>query len=722
VLDESAGTSLRAALTELRRALGPAAGYARATRETVALDGAGLMVDARSFERALDRGDAAVAAGRQFAERLRAGLGIPPSRETRALLDELRRAATAHAVPPTALARAYDSEFVGRRAELERMSAARAGVQDALHRRIVLVAGEPGVGKTRLVHQFAGAALEQGRHRARGPLLGGAAGTVRAVPEALRQAGAPDALEPTDADAAGARHHLFDAVDRTFTDLAARAPLLLIVDDLHSADRGTLLLANFLLRSSRPAPILVAGTYRDTELGRRSPLTAALADLQRDGALDRIALRGLAPDDVAALARSLLGGDALAPRVHARTHGNAFFVEEVLKGLAESDTREVPESVRHAVGVRLSALARTPTSCSRRRRSSVSSTTRGRCRRPPGSSPNGPAYEDAAERFDRAREALELADAEDEAGGVLLARGDALLRAGEPRAARAAFGEQCRVPAAQRKRSRREEALASAEDTARRSRLQARLAVELYYAPERQRSELLSAEAVAAAREASDASALASALNARHVALWRPDRVADRLDVADEMIAAARAAGERHSELQARNWRVTDLFELGDMPACHEEIARHGRLADELRLPTFQWYAPLWAAAAATLAGRFEDAEALTARAREAGTRAGDDNAVLFCEMVRFVVHAERQEFDRVDMAFLEDKLSSSPAGPAYRSAYAWILAGAARPTAPAASSTRRWRIRTRATRTGSRWRPGARRRRLAVIRSRLTV
>ncbi len=79
----------------------------------------------------------------------------------------------------------------------------------------------------------------------------------------------------------GARHRLFDAVDDALADLASRAPLLLVIDDFHWADRGT----------------------------------------------------------VATLARSALESDDIAPRVHARTEGNAFFVEEVLRGLAEPRTR-----------------------------------------------------------------------------------------------------------------------------------------------------------------------------------------------------------------------------------------------------------------------------------------------------------------------------------------------------------------------------------------------
>ena len=206
--------------------------------------------------------------------------------------------------------------------------------------------------------------------------------------------------------------------------------------------------------------------------------------------------------------------------------------------------------------------------------------------------------------------------------------------------------------------------------------MQARLAVELYYAPDRTLSESLSADAVALARASGDAGALAAALSARHVALWRPDRAGERLAVADEMVAVAREARDRHAELQARNWRVTDLFELGDMPAWRDEVARHARLADELRLPAFQWYTPLWASIEASLAGRYDEAERHVTEAEDAGTRAGDRNAELFAGMVRFCSQLQREAFDEMALDFLEDKIANSPAGPAYRGSYAWILAG----------------------------------------------
>ena len=714
------------------------------------------------------------------------------------LIDDLRRGEAEPIPPPPGLTRSDQTVFVGRRAELARLHASWGGVQMHRDRRIALIAGEPGIGKTRLAQQFASASLAGGAIVLLGRCSEEPLAAFEPFTEALTQAGVAWALAPGAAtDDAGARHRLFEAVDSAITELAATAPLLIVIDDLHWADPGSLLLTSFLLRSSRPGPILVLGTYRDTELGRTTPLTHALAGLRRNGALDRIDVRGLPLDDVATLARSMLGNDELASRVHARTDGNAFFVEEVLRGCAESGASEVPESVRHAVGVRLlsmgdaaneliaaaailglqhdaRALQATaglqvdtaeaaldeilrarllrPVSVPQRfefahalvreavlgecnvlrrarlhRRAADALTELGEQQhleeiamrlfeaasaadarraaavlvRAGRRALDRLAYEDAADRFDRARQALELAGAEDESGPVLLARGDALLRAGEPAAARAAFtaaralavrcaddallGEAALgfaglgiaiVDVDTEATARLEEALERVEDRALRSRLQARLAVELYYAADRTRSDTHSHDAVASARASADASTLASALSARHVALWRPDRLEERLSVTGEMISAAREAGDRHAELQARNWRVAGLFELGDMNAWREEAARHARLAEELRLPAFQWYTPLWAATDAMLAGRYEDAERLTAEAEEAGMRAGDRNAGVLGSIVRFCAQLEREAFDEMDLAFVEDKIANSPAGVAYRGGYTWILAG----------------------------------------------
>ncbi len=331
----------------------------RLTRAGVALDPLAEAPNRRLIERLAANGDraAALSASRQFVERLRAQLGIAPSRETRALIDDLRRGEPEPVPPPPGLTRPDETVFVGRRAELARLHASWGGVQMHRDRRIALIAGEPGIGKTRLAQQFASTCLAEGATVLLGRCSEEPLAPFEPFAEALTQAGVAQALAPGAAtDDAGARHRLFDAVDSAITDLAATAPLLIVIDDLHWADRGSLLLTSFLLRSSRPGPILMLGTYRDTELARNTPLTRALAELKRTGALDRIDLRGLPLDDVATLARSMLGSDELAPRVHARTDGNAFFVEEVLRGWADSGAGEVPESVRHAVGLRLSSM------------------------------------------------------------------------------------------------------------------------------------------------------------------------------------------------------------------------------------------------------------------------------------------------------------------------------------------------------------------------------
>jgi tetratricopeptide (TPR) repeat protein len=312
------------------------------------------------------------------------------------------------------------------------------------------------------------------------------------------------------------------------------------------------------------------------------------------------------------------------------------------------------------------------------------------------------AYEEAAEFFGRALEAGDDAAA----GPLLLARGDALLRAGDPDAARACFREAAALARAvgdpvllgraalghaglgiaiidldEAAIALLEEALAALgeREPVLRSELLARLAVELYYAPSRDRSEALSREAVDVARAAGAPRAVAAALNARHVALWRPDRLEERRAAAEEMLEVARAAGERHLELQARNWRAVDLFEAGDMAEWRAEVRRHGELGERLRLPAFTWYTPLWAAVDAFHAGRYEEAEALRERAREAGRRAGDRNADLFAEMLAFDGVILRGDWSAFNVELVEEKIASSPAGMSWRSSYAWMLAATGR-------------------------------------------
>jgi tetratricopeptide (TPR) repeat protein len=209
-----------------------------------------------------------------------------------------------------------------------------------------------------------------------------------------------------------------------------------------------------------------------------------------------------------------------------------------------------------------------------------------------------------------------------------------------------------------------------------RSRLLARLAVELYYAPDRGYAQSLSGQALGLARESSMDAALSEALSARHVTLWRPDHVDARLEVANEMVAVAEHAGDLVATLQGRNWRILDLFELGDRDSLDAELDAYARLAEEARLPAYQWYAPMWRATLALLEGHPNDARRLWSQARALGARAGDANAESFFGIVDSShLPVEQGCFDRVDLDFHRQRTHSPGAGAAFSAGLARILA-----------------------------------------------
>src|SRR5262249_5935729 len=115
-------------------------------------------------------------------------------------------------------------------------------------------------------------------------------------------------------------------------------PLLLILEDLHWADRGTLDLLLHLARGLTGARLLVVITYRDVEVDRAHPLSGALAELRRVAGPARIALRGLGTTDVQAMLATIAGREvpwALAEQVQRQTEGNPLFVQEVVRYLVE---------------------------------------------------------------------------------------------------------------------------------------------------------------------------------------------------------------------------------------------------------------------------------------------------------------------------------------------------------------------------------------------------
>jgi tetratricopeptide (TPR) repeat protein len=261
------------------------------------------------------------------------------------------------------------SDFVGRQSELAQIEQAWARATGGV-RQLVLLAGEPGIGKTRLSMEFARgraeakAAVLVGRcdeealvpyqpfvealswyarvcpeHDLREQLaaLGGAAELGPLVPELLRRV--PDLPTPPIMNPEGQRYRLFEAVSELLA-LATRArPLVLVLEDLHWADKPTLLLLRHLVRASSPAALCIIATYREGELARGHPLPQILADLSRETVVTRLLLRGLDDAHIRGLIDTFMGRDAppeLARVVIDSTDGNPFFVGEVLRHLTET--------------------------------------------------------------------------------------------------------------------------------------------------------------------------------------------------------------------------------------------------------------------------------------------------------------------------------------------------------------------------------------------------
>jgi DNA-binding SARP family transcriptional activator len=336
-------------------------------------------------------------------------LGIEPSRELhdleRAILRQdpsLDVAPTSRATSATSIHRERWSElFVGREHEIERLTDA---LDEALsgHGRLMLVSGEQGIGKTRVATELARVAERRGARtlwgrcyeregappywpwvqviraylRGHAELCGSslerpARVVAELVPELREHL---PGLEPPPAlhDPKQERFRLLDAVASLLAGAAAVRPLAIVLDDLHASDADSLLLLEFVARELADAPLLVVGTYRDVELTRRHRLVETLAELTREGRVERMSLRNLTEAEVAQLIDASVDAprsDGLARSVHEQTEGNPLFVTEVVRlilGQDGSPRRDptgsggaalVPEGVRVVIGRRLDALS-----------------------------------------------------------------------------------------------------------------------------------------------------------------------------------------------------------------------------------------------------------------------------------------------------------------------------------------------------------------------------
>ena len=247
--------------------------------------------------------------------------------------------------------------FVGRSLPMRRLLAA-ADAAAAGEGSFVLVSGEPGIGKSRLVEQAAREAADRGLR-----VLWATCWEGDGVPALWPWTRlAPEFAWHRGETAAGAeedRFRLFEDVTALLRRTAREQPLLLVIDDLQWADTASLLLLRFVARHLRGSRLLVTGTYRDAETGE--PLRELLATTA--GLCEHIALEGLSQSEVAGLVGSLTGVDPPAARaaaLHRRTNGNPLFVRELvcLMGDApEGAELRVPDGLREVIGRRLDRLS-----------------------------------------------------------------------------------------------------------------------------------------------------------------------------------------------------------------------------------------------------------------------------------------------------------------------------------------------------------------------------
>jgi DNA-binding CsgD family transcriptional regulator/tetratricopeptide (TPR) repeat protein len=278
--------------------------------------------------------------------------------------------------------RVSSPRFVGRQAELTRLETIwKTAVADEVAA-TVLVSGEAGVGKTRLVAELAerlgepslvltGSCIEvvdralpfgpivqalRALHRGLdAPTLDAVIGPARddlaaLVPELHGVASEEDPQLGTTA--------LFEQVLGVFERLGDRTPTLLVLEDLHWSDRSTRDLFVYLARSLHATRVVLLGTYRSDDLHRRHPLRSALTELDRAGIVERVELARFDRDELRELITAIVGGDPsteLVDRTYERSDGNAFFAEELLA--ADDSDGALSESLREIVLARVDTLS-----------------------------------------------------------------------------------------------------------------------------------------------------------------------------------------------------------------------------------------------------------------------------------------------------------------------------------------------------------------------------
>jgi class 3 adenylate cyclase/tetratricopeptide (TPR) repeat protein len=316
-------------------------------------------------------------------------------------------AETATVPLPTRLQRDVTASFVGRDAESALLADALKDATSEQHRRVVLLGGEPGIGKTTLATEAVRRAYEAGSIVLYGrsdedlgipyqPWIEALTHLVDHAPDALIEAHVAehggelvrlvptlvrrqtDLPAPRASDPETERYLLFGAVKGVLHSASGDEAVVVVLDDLHWADKPSLLLLRHLVSASEPARLMIIGTFRESEVAAGHPLADVLGAFHREEGVDRVSLRGLEDIELLELMTALAGHELDAPSVeiaHAirrETDGNPFFAVEILRHLAESgaifqqdgrwqtspDLREsgLPVSVREVIGRRVARL------------------------------------------------------------------------------------------------------------------------------------------------------------------------------------------------------------------------------------------------------------------------------------------------------------------------------------------------------------------------------
>lgn len=271
---------------------------------------------------------------------------------------------------PARLAAAVTHRFVGRAAERERLATSWKRASAERQCRVALLSGEPGIGKTTLTAQLAagvqaeGAVVVYGRCdedlgipyqpwiEALGQLIAAAGDDVlqahvadrgahlaRLVPTLARRTGVSvPAIDGGDSERFVVLGCVVDLLER----VSADSPVVVVIDDLHWADRQSVQVLKHIATSALDGSVLIVGTFRDTDVADGDPMSDLLAALHRVDTVDRLALRGLDDSDLLEFLERTAGhemddaGVALRDAVLAETSGNPFFVNEILRHLVET--------------------------------------------------------------------------------------------------------------------------------------------------------------------------------------------------------------------------------------------------------------------------------------------------------------------------------------------------------------------------------------------------